>query len=56
MTKPGANMRIFKAQSYFQDKREILFDDRLKALFGRKKSTFFKLQKLLVPHIKSVNG
>ncbi len=34
------------------NKREILADDKLKAVFGKDKATMFEMNKLLSPHLK----
>ena len=35
-----------------QNKREILADDKLEAVFGRKKVTMFEMNKYLAQHLK----
>jgi chromatin remodeling complex protein RSC6 len=35
-----------------QNKREILADDKLEAVFGRKKVTMFEMNKYLAAHLK----
>ncbi len=35
-----------------QDKREILADDKLEAVFGKKKVTMFEMNKYLAQHLK----
>jgi upstream activation factor subunit UAF30 len=35
-----------------QNKREIIADDKLKAVFGQDKATMFEMNKLLSPHLK----
>src|SRR3978361_156921 len=35
-----------------ENKREILADDKLKAVFGKDKATMFEMNKLLSPHLK----
>ena len=35
-----------------QDKREILADDKLEKVFGKKQVTMFEMNKLISPHLK----
>ena len=35
-----------------EDKREILADDKLEKVFGKKKVTMFEMNKLIAPHLK----
>ena len=35
-----------------RDKREILADDKLEKVFGKKQATMFEMNKLISPHLK----
>ena len=35
-----------------KDKREILADDKLEKVFGKKQATMFEMNKLISPHLK----
>lgn len=51
ISKVWDHIRTHKLQNP-ENKREILADDKLKAVFGQDKATMFEMNKLLSPHLK----